>query len=266
MSKKINSKKSKNSNKPLALITGASSGIGLATARRLASDGYSLVLVARRLDVLKQVKAKLEKDFVGCQVQVFKVDLADRKAVLAWQKGNQKLISKIDALVNNAGMAKGTDKIQDLKWDDAEVMIDVNVKGLLSFSLPIVKAMAEKSSGHVVNLGSVAGRWAYAGGAVYCATKFAVRALSEAMRQDLIGRNVRVTNIEPGMVNTEFSTVRLGNKNLADKVYENMTPLSGDDIAESISWCLNQPKHVNVQELVIYPTDQAHLGMVHRRN
>ena len=152
MSKKINSKKSKNSNKPLALITGASSGIGLATARRLASDGYSLVLVARRLDVLKQVKAKLEKDFVGCQVQVFKVDLADRKAVLAWQKGNQKLISKIDALVNNAGMAKGTDKIQDLKWDDAEVMIDVNVKGLLSFSLPIVKAMAEKSSGHVVNL------------------------------------------------------------------------------------------------------------------
>lgn len=266
MSKKINSKKSKKSNKSLALITGASSGIGLATARKLASDGYSLVLVARRLDMLNQLKTKLEKDFVGCKVQVFKVDVADTKAVQKWQRENQKLISMIDVLVNNAGMAKGSDKIQDLKWDDAEVMIDVNIKGLLSFALPIVKAMAMKCSGHVVNLGSVAGRWVYAGGAVYCATKFAVRALSEAMRQDLLGRNVRVTNIEPGMVNTEFSIVRLGNKNLADKVYEKMTPLSGDDIAESISWCLNQPRHVNVQEMVIYPTDQAHLGMVHRKN
>lgn len=266
MSRKINSQKSKNLNKGIALITGASSGIGMATARRLANDGYSLVLVARRLEILKSLKANLETNFIGCQVQIFKLDISDRKAVLKWHKSNQKLISRIEVLVNNAGIAKGTDKIQDLKWDDAEVMINVNVTGLLSFALPIVKAMAKKSLGHVVNLGSVAGRWAYGGGAVYCATKFAVRALSEAMRQDLLGRNVRVTNIEPGMVNTEFSTVRLGNKNLADKVYQNMTPLSGDDIAESISWCLNRPKHVNVQEMVIYPTDQAHLGMVHRQS
>lgn len=268
MIKKTNSKSSKKIDKvaikPVAMITGASSGIGLATARRLAKDGFSLVLVARRLDVLKQVKAKIEKDFSGCSVTAVKLDVADAKAVQKWQKENSDLISMVDVLINNAGMAKGTDKIQDLKWDDAEIMIDVNVKGLLSFALPIVKAMAGKKSGYVVNLGSVAGRWVYPGGAVYCATKFAIRALSEAMRQDLNGCNVRVTNIEPGMVNTEFSTVRLGNKNLADKVYDKMTPLSGDDIAESISWCLNQPKHVNVQELVIYPTDQAHVGMVHR--
>lgn len=268
MNKKSNSKSGKKVNKskvnPIAVITGASSGIGMATARRLAKDGFSLVLVARRLEVLKQLKASLEKQFSGCSVAIFKLDIADSKAVQKWQKENQAVVASVDVLVSNAGMAKGTDKIQDLKWDDAEVMIDVNVKGLLSFALPIVKAMASKKSGHVVNLGSVAGRWVYPGGAVYCATKFAVRALSEAMRQDLHGCNVRVTNIEPGMVNTEFSTVRLGNKKLADKVYDKMTPLSADDIAESISWCLTQPKHVNVQELVIYPTDQAHVAMVHR--
>lgn len=268
MNKKVNLNSGKKINKsnsqPIALITGASSGIGMSTAQRLAKEGYSLVLVARRLDVLKQLKAKLEKAFVGCSVQVFKLDITDSKAVQQWQKENQKILAGVDVLVNNAGMAKGTNKIQDAKWDDVEVMIDVNVKGLLSFALPIVKAMAQKKSGHIVNLGSVAGRWVYPGGAVYCATKFAVRALSEAMRQDLFGCQVRVTNIEPGMVNTEFSTVRLGNKNLADKVYDKMTPLSADDIAESISWCLSQPKHVNVQELVIYPTDQAHVGMVHR--
>jgi 3-hydroxy acid dehydrogenase / malonic semialdehyde reductase len=250
--------------KLLAAITGASSGIGMACAEKLAADGYSLILVARRLEVLKKLKTKLEADHKGCRVLIFKLDLADTRGVVRWQKENQKLLETVDVLVNNAGMARGTDKIQTAKWDDVEIMLDVNVKGLLAFALPIIKAMAGRKSGHVVNMGSVAGRWVYPGGAVYCATKFAVRALSEAMRQDLLGQNVRVTNIEPGMVNTEFSAVRLGNKNLADKVYENMTPLTGQDIAESISWCLRQPKHVNIQELVIYPTDQAHVGMVHR--
>lgn len=259
-------KKGKDSNKKWALITGASSGIGLACAQRLAKDGFSLVMVARRLEVLKKLKSSLEVDFKGCEALIFKLDITDNKAVSEWQKKNAELISKADVLVNNAGLALGTDKIQNLKWSDAEVTIDVNVKGMLSFALPVIKAMSEKKSGHIVNLGSVAGRWVYPGGAVYCATKFAVRALSEAMRQDLLGLNVRVTNIEPGMVNTEFSTVRLGNKKLADKVYDKMTPLTGEDIAESISWCLAQPKHVNIQELVIYPTDQAHVGMVHRNS
>ncbi|MBL7545869.1 MAG: SDR family NAD(P)-dependent oxidoreductase [Bdellovibrionaceae bacterium] len=256
----------KKSVKRVALITGASAGIGLACARRLAKDGCSLVLVARRLEALKKLKSSLEKAYPGISVKVFKLNLADSADVKVWQKEHRVLLESVDILINNAGLAKGTDKIQDLQWSDAEAMIEVNMKGLLRFALPVIKTMAEKKSGHVVNLGSVAGRWVYPGGSVYCATKFAVRALGEAMRQDLLGRNVRVTNIEPGMVNTEFSTVRLGNKDLADKVYEKMTPLSGDDIAESISWCVNLPPHVNVQELVIYPTDQAHVGvgMVHR--
>lgn len=264
MSKKLEIKKSKKTNKRWALVTGASSGIGMASVHRLAKDGYSLVLVARRLNVLKTLKASLQKAFKDCDVVAFKLDLADTKAVLRWHQQNKAVVETVDVLVNNAGLAKGTDKIQNAQWTDLEVMIDVNIKGLLSFALPIIKSMAIRKTGHIVNLGSVAGRWVYPGGAGYCATKFAVRALSEAMRQDLLGCQVRVTNIEPGMVNTEFSTVRLGNKNLADKVYEKMNPLTAEDIAESIGWCLSQPKHVNIQELVIYPTDQAHVGMVHR--
>lgn len=264
MNKKKSDRKSKKTNKRWAIITGASSGIGMASAHRLAKDGYSLVLVARRLHVLKQLKAALEKAHTGCQVLVFNLDVADTKRVFRWHQDNAMIIEHVDVLVNNAGLAKGADKIQNAQWGDFEVMIDVNLKGLLAFALPIIKSMADRKTGHIVNLGSVAGRWVYPGGSVYCATKFAVRALSEAMRQDLLGCHVRVTNIEPGMVNTEFSTVRLGNKNLADKVYEKMNPLMPEDIAESIGWCLSQPKHVNIQELVIYPTDQAHVGMVHR--
>lgn len=247
-----------------AVITGATSGIGMATAFRLAKEGYSLILLARRLEILKKIKINIEALEKECEVIIFKLDIADMKAISGWHKANQKLVSQVDVLVNNAGLAKGTAKIQDSEWSDFETMIDVNVKGLLAFALPIIKSMAIRKTGHIVNIGSVAGRWIYPGGSVYCATKFAIRALSEAMRQDLLGCGVRVTNIEPGMVNTEFSTVRLGNKVLADKVYEKMTPLSAGDIAESISWCLGQPQHVNVQELVIYPTDQAHVGMVHR--
>ncbi len=266
MIKKRNSQNSKkeSSKKQWALITGATSGIGLACAKRLAASGFNLILLARRNDVLEDLKREFEKNNLGIKVEIFKLDLGSMKAIAQWQKANQDCVSKIDVLVNNAGIAKGADRIQNAEWSDFEAMIDVNIKGLLAFALPVIKSMAVRKTGHVVNIGSVAGRWVYPGGAVYCATKFALRALSEAMRQDLLGCGVRVTNIEPGMVNTEFSTVRLGNKNLADKVYEKMTPLSAHDIAESVSWCLAQPKHVNVQELVIYPTDQAHVGMVHR--
>lgn len=248
-----------------ALITGATSGIGLATARRLAKDGFSLVLVARRQEILNKLKQEIENSKDACEVRIFKLDLANLKEVARWHKANQSIIQNLDILINNAGIAKGADKIQDAQWSDFEAMIDINIKGLLAFALPFIKSMSARQAGHIVNLGSVAGRWVYPGGSVYCATKFAIRALSEAMRQDMHGKSVRVTNIEPGMVNTEFSMVRFGNKKLAEKVYEKMTPLLGEDIAESISWCLSQPKHVNIQELVIYPTDQAHVGMVYRR-
>lgn len=266
MIKKNNSQTTRAS-RPLqswALVTGATSGIGRATTERLAKDGYSLILLARRIEILNKLKKSLQSSYKNCEVRVFKLDISQTKEIQIWHKEQASVISKIDVLVNNAGIAKGVDKIQNANWSDFETMIDVNIKGLLALALPIIKTMATRKTGHIINLGSVAGRWVYPGASVYCATKFALRALSEAMRQDLIGCGVRVTNIEPGMVNTEFSTIRLGNKNLADKVYEKMTPLSAEDIAESIAWCLSQPKHVNIQELVIYPTDQAHVGMVHR--
>jgi NADP-dependent 3-hydroxy acid dehydrogenase YdfG len=155
--------------------------------------------------------------------------------------------------------------MQDADVNDWEEMIDTNIKGLLYMTRGVVGFMITKKSGHIVNLGSVAGRWTYPGGGVYCATKFAVRALSEGLRLDLIGTPIRVTNIEPGMVQTEFSLVRLGDQRKADQVYDKMTPLSAQDLAETILWCVQRPAHVNIQELVIFPTDQAGVGFVNRR-
>jgi 3-hydroxy acid dehydrogenase/malonic semialdehyde reductase len=145
------------------------------------------------------------------------------------------------------------------------VMIDTNIKGLMALTLWVIPYLQKNKNGHIVNLGSVAGRWVYPGGTSYCATKFAIRAFSEGLRQDLLGSGIRVTNIEPGMVHTEFSEVRLGSKKLSDKVYENMTPLSAKDISEAITWAIERPAHVNIQEMVIYPTDQAHIGLVYRK-
>ncbi|MDH5580692.1 MAG: SDR family NAD(P)-dependent oxidoreductase, partial [Bdellovibrionales bacterium] len=147
------------------------------------------------------------------------------------------------------------------QWDQ---MIDSNIKGLLYVSRYCLPFMKKRSSSHIVNIGSVAGRWVYPGGNVYCATKHAVRAISEAMRMDLIGSSIRVTNIEPGMVHTEFSLVRLGDEKKANEVYKNMKPLEAKDVAESIYWCIERPAHVNIHEMVIYPTDQAHVTMINR--
>jgi 3-hydroxy acid dehydrogenase / malonic semialdehyde reductase len=165
--------------------------------------------------------------------------------------------------VNNAGLAKGVGPFQDSLSDDWETMIDTNIKGLLSVTRELLPSII-LNRGHVLNMGSVAGRLVYEGGAVYCATKFAVRAISDALRLDLKGTGVRVTNIEPGMVSTEFSVVRLGNQQKADAVYAEMMPLTAKDIANTILWCLSQPVHVNISELVIYPTDQATVGHVVR--
>lgn len=242
----------------LALITGASSGIGEATAILLSKKGYQLILTGRRKDRLEKLARKLKAEFL-----VF--DLADEKSIAATFKKNQKLLNRVDILVNNAGLARGADKVQEAKIEDYNEMIDTNIKGLFSLTQKILPLMLKRKQGHIVNIGSVAGRWIYPGGAVYCATKHAVRAFSEGLRMDLLGKNIRVTNIEPGMVNTEFSTVRFGSKEKADAVYQGMTPLSAKDVAETIVWSLERPEHVNIQELVVYPTDQAHVTMVHRR-
>lgn len=248
-----------------ALITGASSGIGWATALALAEQGFSIFATGRRYDKLEELKRNILAQFPKITVKIAAFDVSDRFEVSEFLKAYRDELSLIDVLVNNAGLAKGTDKMQEASLDDWEVMIDTNVKGLLFMTRGLLDYMVQKNFGHIINLGSVAGRWTYPGGGVYCATKFAVRALSEGLRMDLLGTNIRVTNIEPGMVNTEFSFIRFGDQEKADKVYEGMTPLSAADIAETIAWCVARPAHINIQELVIYPTEQAHIGQVARK-
>lgn len=248
-----------------ALITGASSGIGAATATVLAEAGYSLLLTARRKERLEAMALELGQKYAPQEFVAVSLDVTNKNDVDEFFKRETDLLSKVEVLINNAGLAAGVDKVQDSKIQDWDLMIDTNIKGLLAMTRGVLSHMVAKKTGHIVNLGSVAGRWTYPGGAVYCATKFAVRALSEGLRMDLLGTGIRVTNIEPGMVNTEFSLVRLGDQQKADQVYAGMNPLTAQDVAETIAWCIQRPAHVNIQELVIYPTDQAHVGQVFRR-
>ena len=246
-----------------ALVTGATSGIGLATATALAAYGCHLVIVGRRVERLREIASGLGQEF-GVTVEAVALDVSDRAACAAAFESHRPRWSQLSILVNNAGLARGTGPLHKELIEDFETMIDVNIKGLLYLTHPIVSEMARRRDGHVINLGSVAGRWVYPGGAVYCATKFSVRALTEGLRLDLQGTGVRVTNIEPGMVETEFSEVRLGDAAAAAKVYEGMVPLGPDDVADAIVWAATRPAHVNVQEIVIYPVDQAGVGFVSR--
>jgi len=247
------------------LITGASSGIGEATAYKLASQGEALILLARRKQKLQLVKKQCEQ--LGSP-KVITLDFDLRK--ISFTKERKKFTDDIKEknlfvknLINSAGLAKGTELLQNSNPADWDQMLETNVSALLKITHLLLPHIIE-NRGSIVNLGSVAGRLVYEGGAVYCATKFAVRALSEGLRMDLKGTGVRVINIEPGMVNTEFSKVRLGDEKKAAAVYADMMPLTAQDVAESIFFCLNQPAHVNVQELLIYPTDQASVGQVIR--
>lgn len=249
----------------MIIITGATSGIGEACARAFAAEGRQMVLLGRRKYRLDSLAEELNRAGSGGAV-AFELDVRDQDAVreLAEQEGE--LFSKATVLVNNAGLARGVDPIQSGETADWEAMIDTNIKGLLYVTRAVLPFLIKNAPAHVVNIGSVAGRWVYPGGNVYCATKHAVRALNEAMRLDLAGKNVRVTEIAPGMVETEFSQIRFdGDVANAKAVYAGMEPLKPEDIAEAVLWCVNRPKHVNVQELVIYPTDQASPTLVHRR-
>ncbi len=246
-----------------ALITGASAGIGAATAEALAEKKWDLLLTARREDRLAHLSQRLSSQHkIKCEHVALDVRLKSDVDRLAAEHGPK----SIELLVNNAGLAKGIDKVFAADTDDWDVMIDTNIKGLLYMTRAFLPAMMERGRGHIVNLGSVAGRWTYPSGAVYCASKFAVRALTEGLRMDLLGTPIRVTNIEPGMVETEFSEVRLGSRERAKTVYKGMQPLTARDVAETIVWCVERPPHVNIQELVLFPTDQAAIGMAHRRD
>lgn len=249
----------------LVLITGASAGIGEASALHLAATGkYDLLLTARRLDRLESL-AKKCRELGAANVSVARLDVSSLSAVEDFFKDSklQKQFERLEVLINNAGLAKGVDAMDQAKISDWQGMIETNVLGLLyvtRFALPNIR----KNQGHILNIGSVAGRWTYPGGGVYCATKAAVRALSEGLRMDLLGSRVRVTNIAPGMVETEFASTRLGDVEKAKKIYENFRPLTAADIAECIEWSLSRPAHVNIQEMIVFPTDQAGVTQIHR--
>lgn len=247
------------------LVTGASAGIGAATAEAFCREGAKEVIVTGRREELLKAAAASWADKYAADVAAMVCDVRDRQQIEELARDNPALFD-VDILVNNAGLALGTDPIPTAQTGDWEEMIDTNVMGVLYMTRQVLPHMTKRGSGHIVNLGSVAGRWVYPGGGVYAASKAAVRVLSEGLRMDLHGTGIRVTNIEPGLVETDFSLVRFkGDAEKARKVYADTRALHAEDIAETILWCCTRPSHVNIQELVIYPTDQAHVGMVHRR-
>lgn len=248
--------------KRTVLITGATAGIGEAIARLLAANNFRLVLCGRRTDRLEKLAKELS---VATEVHTLCFDITRRKEVSAALDSLPPEWRVVDVLVNNAGGAHGLDPIQSGSIDDWEAMIDTNVKGLLYISRGILPGMAERKTGHVINIGSIAGREVYAGGNVYCASKFAVDALSRGMRIDLNASGVKVTQISPGLVETEFSLVRFkGDTSRAATPYQGITPLNGQDIADLVLFVLTRPDHVVVADLVVFPTAQASATVVHR--
>ncbi|AFY45028.1 SDR family oxidoreductase [Nostoc sp. PCC 7107] len=250
----------------IVLITGASSGIGTACAKVFAGAGARLILAARRLERLQELANTLHQEF-GTATHLLQLDVRDRPAVESTITNLPADWSNIDILINNAGLSRGLDKLHEGDFQDWEEMIDTNIKGLLYLSRYIVPGMVKRSRGHIVNLGSIAGHQTYPGGNVYCATKAAVKAISEGLKQDLLGTPVRVTSVDPGMVETEFSEVRFhGDGERAKRVYQGVNPLTPDDIADVIFFCTTRSPHVNINEVILMPVDQASATLVHRHN
>jgi 3-hydroxy acid dehydrogenase/malonic semialdehyde reductase len=247
------------------LITGASSGIGRATAFEFARAGARLLLCARRVELLEELEPQLMQAGAAA-VSGFALDVRERNAVNAAIAALGPEWASIDVLVNNAGLSRGLSKLHEDDYRNWEEMIDTNVKGLLYVTRAVVPGMVARGSGHVINLGSVAGYITYANGAVYCATKAAEKAISEGLKIDLMGTPVRVTSVDPGMVETEFSVVRFrGDEGRAAKVYENITPLTAEDVADAILWAATRPPHVNIHNILLTSIDQANSTVVHRR-
>lgn len=241
----------------IAFITGATAGIGKSTAEIFAKNGYNLIITGRRKDRLDSFSKQL-KDTYNVEVLSLNFDVRNLKEVQEAVKSIPENWKKINVLVNNAGLAVGLNSIQDGVTDDWDRMIDTNIKGLLYMTRTLVPLMTANGFGHIVNLGSIAGKEVYANGNVYCATKHAVDALSKSMRIDLLPHHIKVTAIHPGMVETEFSIVRFkGDEEKAKNVYKGVQPLTPDDIAETIYWTASRPSHVNINDVIIMPTIQA---------
>ncbi len=249
----------------IVLITGASAGIGRACAKVFAQEGARIIMLARREEKLKALANELLGKH-GAEVLSLECDVRDRIKLKQIFDAMPKDWQAVDILINNAGLARGLDKIQEGSIDNWEEMIDTNVKGLLYVSRYFMPLMIEKGSGIIINIASIAGRQVYPMGNIYCATKHAVKAISEAMAVDLNGTGVRVTNIDPGLVETEFAEVRFhGDKERAKKVYQGYTPLSAYDIADIALFCAARPPHVMIQDILVTPTDQANTMIVNKR-
>jgi NADP-dependent 3-hydroxy acid dehydrogenase YdfG len=244
------------------LITGATSGIGEATARLLAKNKYNLILCGRRRDRLEKLRADLSNH---TSVTTLSFDVRDYEGVKTALRSLGQEWKKIDVLINNAGNAHGMDPIHKGSVEDWDAMMDINVKGLLYVSREVMPGMTEQKSGHIINIGSIAGKEVYPNGNVYCASKFAVEALTRGMRVDLNPFGIKVTSIHPGMVETEFSLVRFkGDAQKADSVYKGVKPLTGEDIADVILYVLSTPDHVVIADMIVFPKAQGSSTVVHR--
>ena len=249
--------------RPTALITGATSGIGRGCAERFARGGYNLVITGRRQQQLDYIAEQLRQ--AGADVQTLCFDVRDREAASQAVATIRQELLPVDVLINNAGLALGLEPEYEGSYDDWDTMIETNIKGLLTMTRLIVPAMVERGDGHVINIGSVAGDAAYAGGNVYCATKAAVKALTDGLRIDVAHTSVRVTNIKPGLVETNFSRTRFhGDADRADHVYQGIVPLTGADIADVAFYAASAPKHVQIAEVLVLATHQASGSFIHR--
>ena len=245
------------------MITGATSGIGEACARKFAQGGYDVIITGRRAQLLANLKKELEAE--GVRVLALAFDVRNRNAATAAINSLPLEWQQIDVLINNAGLALGLEPEYEGSFEDWETMIDTNIKGLLTMTRLVVPRMVKRDSGHVINIGSVAGDAAYAGGNVYCGTKAAVKTITDGLRIDLAHTSVRVTNVKPGLVETHFSNVRFhGNDSRAEKVYEGVKPLTGADIAEVVFYAASAPAHVQIAEVLVLATHQANGSVLHR--
>jgi len=249
--------------KKIVLITGATSGIGEGCARRFVRGDYRLILTGRRADKLEEIAEELRQG--GADVLTLVFDVRDRQAAKQALESLPQQWRAIDVLINNAGLALGLEPEYEGSFEDWETMIDTNIKGLLNMTRLVVPSMVERNHGHVINIGSVAGDAAYAGGNVYCATKSAVKTLSDGLRIDVAHTAVRVTNVKPGLVQTRFSNVRFhGDDDRADTVYRGIKPLTGDDIADVVFYAASAPAHVQIAEVLVLATHQANGTVIHR--
>lgn len=250
--------------KKTVFITGASTGIGRSTAIEYAKIGYNLILCARQLDKLQELKKCLENEYL-IEVLVYKLDVTDYNAVKKLSEDLKNKSINFDILINNAGLASGLDKFQDSNIDDIEKMINVNIKGLIYVTRELIPFMIDKNEGHIINIGSTAGIYAYSKAAVYCATKSAVKVLSDGIRIDTIDTNIKVTTVQPGIVETDFSTIRFhGDKEKAKTIYEGIEALKPEDIAEIIVFISNQPRRVQISDITIMANQQATGFLIHR--